>query len=166
MRLGHVDVAFRILTNTKYPSIGFMLENGATTLWERWEKLIGFGMNSHNQPSFGSVDVWFYKYLAGIKTTGSGFGSITIKPFVPQDLDSAQAQMNTMHGKVASSWKKNGNNFELTVIIPWNSSARIELPAVIGGKQINTVKTEDKEHIRERVFERGCGTWHFSALYQ
>jgi len=48
------------------PELGFMLENGATTLWERWEELTGSGINSHNHPMMGSVGAWLYKYIAGM----------------------------------------------------------------------------------------------------
>jgi alpha-L-rhamnosidase len=54
------DVAFDIVTQTTYPSWGFMMENGATTLWERWEHMTGGQMNSHNHPMMGSVSAWFY----------------------------------------------------------------------------------------------------------
>jgi alpha-L-rhamnosidase len=162
---GHTDTAFRMLTNTAYPSIGFMLENGATTLWERWEKLEGIGMNSHNQPSFGSVDVWFYKYLAGIKTTGPGFSTFTVKPFIPRDLDSAQARINTIGGEAASSWKKDGNTLKLAVTVPWNSTASIEIPPEMDGKKVIRIDAEDKETAKEFSFRRGCGIWHFTAHY-
>jgi alpha-L-rhamnosidase len=123
-------------------------------------------MNSHNQPSFGSVDVWFYKYLAGIKTTGPGFSDISIRPFVPGDLDSAEACIDTIRGKVASSWKKEGNKLELTVTIPWNSRAHIELPPGMDGRKAAQVSLEDGSTVRELVFERPCGTWRFTVQYE
>ena len=65
-KYGYGDLAFKIATNDTYPSWGYMLANGATTLWERWESLTGPGMNSHNHPMMGSVSAWFHKYLGGI----------------------------------------------------------------------------------------------------
>jgi alpha-L-rhamnosidase len=163
---GYVDTAFRMLTNTAYPSIGFMLENGATTLWERWENLTGNGMNSHNQPSFGSIDVWFYKYLAGIKALGPGFRGIQIRPFIPQDLPFAEAHIDTIRGRVASAWKKAGPNLELTVTVPWNSQAIVELPPEMDGKKASGVDHDGAEPVRELSFERGSGTWRFTARYE
>ncbi|RYZ15414.1 MAG: hypothetical protein EOP49_53110, partial [Sphingobacteriales bacterium] len=64
---GRVDVAYKIATQKTYPSWGYMLEKGATTIWERWEYETGGSMNSHNHPMMGSIGSWFYKYLLGIK---------------------------------------------------------------------------------------------------
>jgi alpha-L-rhamnosidase len=163
---GYVDVAFRMLTNTAYPSIGFMLENGATTLWERWENLTGSGMNSHNQPSFGSIDVWFYKYLAGIKALGPAFSRIQIRPFIPRDLPSAEAHIDTVRGRVASAWKKTGANLELTVTVPWNSRAIIELPPEMDGKKAAAADHNGPGAVGDLTFERGYGTWSFMVHYQ
>jgi alpha-L-rhamnosidase len=163
---GYVDVAFRMLTNTAYPSIGFMLENGATTLWERWENLTGNGMNSHNQPSFGSVDVWFYKYLAGIKVLGPGFSRIQIRPFIPRYLPSVEAHIDTIRGRVASAWKKVGANLTLTVTVPWNSLAIIELPSEMDGKKATAIDHNGMGPVRNLVFERGSGTWPFTVHYE
>jgi alpha-L-rhamnosidase len=63
---GHFDVAYKTATQKSYPSWGYMVAEGATTLWERWEKLTGQSMNSHNHIMFGSIDAWFYKYLGGL----------------------------------------------------------------------------------------------------
>jgi alpha-L-rhamnosidase len=60
-----------------------MIREGATTLWERWEKMTGGGMNSHNHIMLGSVDAWFYKALAGIRCLEPGWRRIRIQPFIP-----------------------------------------------------------------------------------
>jgi alpha-L-rhamnosidase len=163
---GYVDVAFRMLTNTAYPSIGFMLENGATTLWERWENLTGNGMNSHNQPSFGSIDVWFYKYLSGIKALGPAFSRIQIRPFIPQDLSSAEAYIDTIRGRVASAWKKTGADLALTVTVPWNSLAVIEMPPEMDGKKALVVDHNDAGPVQNLTFERRSGIWPFTVHYE
>jgi len=64
---GRADVAFLIAAQETYPGWGYMLANGATTLWERWELATGGGMNSHNHPMLGSVGAWFYRAVAGIQ---------------------------------------------------------------------------------------------------
>ena len=69
---GYPEVAYKIATQETYPSWGFMLANGATTLWERWEYETGGAMNSHNHPMMGSVDSWFYKYVLGIRPEING----------------------------------------------------------------------------------------------
>ena len=89
---GHIETAYRIATQETYPSWGYMLANGATTLWERWEYATGGSMNSHNHPMLGSVDSWMYKYLAGIIPDDQhpGFAGFTIRPYIPEDLESAR----------------------------------------------------------------------------
>ena len=68
---GRADTS-QIASQETYPSWGFMLANGATTLWERWELVTGGGMNSHNHPMLGSVSAWFYRFIAGIQTDPVG----------------------------------------------------------------------------------------------
>jgi len=106
-----------------------MIKEGATTVWERWEKLTGGGMNSHNHIMFGTVDAWFYRYLAGIKTAEPGWEKIIIKPFLPEGLEHVSASLKTLKGYVKSSWvKKNGENiFEIS--IPVNTKADAYIPA-------------------------------------
>ena len=105
---GYVDVTYKIASQTSYPSWGFMLENGATTLWERWEFLTGDAMNSHNHPMMGSVGSWFYKYLLGIvpEFEHPGFEEFCVKPYMPKGLAFAKGSLETVKGLVKVSWKK------------------------------------------------------------
>ncbi|MCP4643893.1 MAG: family 78 glycoside hydrolase catalytic domain, partial [bacterium] len=83
---GHPDVAFRLLTNTTYPSWGYSVVNGATSIWERWNsytKENGIhdpGMNSFSHYAFGAVCEWMFAYMAGIDTDGPGFKRIRVRP--------------------------------------------------------------------------------------
>ena len=82
---------------------------------------------------FGSVDEFFYKYLAGIRAptdsgTIRGYKHIQIKPFVPDDLSSVEASLETINGKVTSSWEKQNRFFRIRITIPANSSGSICLP--------------------------------------
>lgn len=88
---GRNDVALRMASDTTYPSLGFMLANGATTLWERWENLDGSGMNSHNHPMNGACTVWYYKSLAGIRPDGEG--CYTVIPAVELPIDWVNASV-------------------------------------------------------------------------
>ncbi len=112
-KYGRADLAYRLVTQTTYPSWGYMIWEGATTLWERWEYMAGGGMNSHNHIMFGSVDAWFYKALAGINADSSapGFEKIIIRPQVPGDLSYVSASVNTVRGLVSSSWRKAVSGF-------------------------------------------------------
>ncbi len=82
---GHSDVAYRLLLNTDYPSWGYLVDKGATTMWERWngDKMLGEpGMNSYNHYAYGAVADWIYRYAAGIDTVESsaGFHTILLHP--------------------------------------------------------------------------------------
>jgi alpha-L-rhamnosidase len=127
---GHADLAYRIVTQETYPSWGFMLANGATTLWERWEQLTGGGMNSGNHPMMGSVGSWFYKYLAGIRAdpAGPGFKKILIHPFMPAGLDRAEGSYKTMYGEIRSAWRREGSRVRLEIRVPANTSATVTVP--------------------------------------
>ncbi len=127
---GRADLAYKMVNQTSYPSWGYMIREGATTLWERWEYLAGGGMNSHNHIMFGSVDAWFYKVLAGINvdSTATGFERIIIKPYVLGDLSHVSASINTIRGLVASSWRREDDSLVLEVTIPVNSRGEVSVP--------------------------------------
>src|SRR5690606_9179216 len=112
---GHIDVAYKIATQTTYPSWGYMLENGATTLWERWEYETGGSMNSHNHPMMGSVGSWLYKYLLGIMPTTDkpGFETFVIKPYIPSGLEASGGTYQSIRGEVKSAWRKIDDRLQL-----------------------------------------------------
>ncbi len=122
---GFADVAFKIATQTTYPSWGFMLEKGATTLWERWEELHGGGMNSHNHAMLGSIGSWFYRHVAGIfmETTESQPPHVVIRIPTVTEVSMAEATLPTIWGEVAVAWKKTADSINVSVSIPWNCPA-------------------------------------------
>ncbi len=125
---GHGEAAFRIATQTSYPGWGYMIKEGATTLWERWEKMAGGGMNSHNHIMLGSVDAWFYKYLAGIRCLEAGWARVRIQPLIPNGLHSLDAEIMTVRGKLRSSWRKGPGVFRLSLEIPVGAEAEVFVP--------------------------------------
>ncbi len=129
-KYGRVDIAYELAVQTTYPGWGYMLREGATTLWERWEHLVGGGMNSHNHIMFGSIDAWFYKVLAGINIdpAGPGFRRIIIKPYLVGDLNHVSASLKTIKGMVSSNWKKSGRSLVLAVTLPVNTEAKVSVP--------------------------------------
>lgn len=113
---------------TAYPSYGYWLTNGATTLWEHWS-----GEESHNHQMFGTVEEFFFKYLAGIraptdKNTSRAYKHIRIQPLVPKNLTWAEASLETVYGLISSKWQYQQELFELKVIIPANTTAEICFP--------------------------------------
>ena len=129
-KYGRADLAYRLVTQTTYPGWGYMIKEGATTLWERWEYMAGRGMNSHNHIMFGSIDAWFYRVLAGINQdpSATGFRKVIIKPYFPGDLNYVSASVNTIRGKVSSSWKREQKNLVMEIILPVNSEGEVNLP--------------------------------------
>lgn len=126
---GRGDVALRIATQTTYPSWGFMLSKGATTLWERWEELQGSGMNSHNHPMLGSIGSWLYKHVAGLQMEDTTDGIPKVAIHIPAFFDRghAEATLLTIWGKVSISWRKTEGATRVMVCIPTNCPATLHL---------------------------------------
>jgi alpha-L-rhamnosidase len=86
---------------------------------------------SKNHVMMGSIDAWFYKYLTGIKPdeNNPAYSVFTIKPFVPEGLNKAEAKIETIRGTICSGWRKEQDKFILEVEVPFNTSALISIPA-------------------------------------
>jgi alpha-L-rhamnosidase len=136
--LGRHDVAYRLLHNETFPSWGFTVKNGATSIWERWDGWTpekGFqdpGMNSFAHYSFGAVYQWMVEHIGGIKSDGPGYRKILIEPQPGGKLTSARVSYRSVSGPITTAWKIEGGQMSLTVNIPANTSARILLPGVAG----------------------------------
>ena len=122
---GRLDTAWALVTKQDYPSWGYMLQNEATTVWERFELKKNPGMNSHNHPMYGALDYWFYAYLTGIRPVDAGWSRIVIKPYMPRGLLSAQAVVDTVKGDVAVRWFRRYGGTYLHVTVPFGSRAEI-----------------------------------------
>jgi alpha-L-rhamnosidase len=130
---GHADAAYHLLLNREYPSWGYMVEHGATTMWERWngDKMISDpGMNSFNHYAYGAVGEWLYRYAAGIDTTATdaGMHTIVLHPNFDVRLGSVDLSYESRYGTIRSQWTVKGQSAKWTITIPANTSARIELP--------------------------------------
>mgnify|MGYP002639111597 CR=1 FL=1 len=170
-KYGFAEKAAQMVSQKSFPGWGYMLENGATTLWEHWE----FSDNtySHNHPMFGSVSEWFYKWVAGIQADSSavGFDKIVIRPQVISNVDWVKSHYNSVHGKIISEWKSDDNSFTLDVTIPVNSTATVYLPCeeigkiFEGGTNISNVKEIKfvKMGNGNAVFRVGSGSYSFES---
>lgn len=127
---GYADVAYRIVTQETYPSWGYMLAHGATTVWERWEHATGGGMNSHNHPMYASVGAWLYRALAGIRSdaAGPGFARFQIRPQVVAGLGHVEARQQTVRGPIHSAWTAAGPRLNLDITVPAGSQATVTIP--------------------------------------
>ena len=125
---GYIDDAWEMMISEEYPSYGYMIQNEATTVWERFELKKEDGMNSHNHPMYGSVYKWLYSALCGIKPTVPGCVEFEIAPHYPTKLLSAQAHVDTIKGQVSVRWVKRFGHTCLYVTVPFGTRAKIRLP--------------------------------------
>lgn len=137
---GKAETAYGILNQTKYPSYGYMLSQGATTLWECWEKENG----SHNHPMLGSVVAWMFKCIAGLQPDRQlpGFRNVVIRPFFFAELDYAEASYESVRGHIGIRWERLGTKTAIFLDIPCNCSGDVYLPV----KALDNIK-ENGIHI-------------------
>lgn len=129
---GRGDLAYKLASNKTYPSWGYMVENGATTIWELWNgNTADPSMNSQNHVMLlGDLLIWYYENMAGIKSNPEtpGFKQIIMKPDFNAGLTFVNASYESIYGLIKSDWKKSKNNLEWKITIPANSSAVVYLP--------------------------------------
>ena len=125
---GHAETAYKLITQKTFPGWGYMLAEGATTLWEHWEK--SDNTFSHNHPMFGSVDAWFYKYLAGIQPAPDAvaFDHVLIKPSLIPGVGSVQTIYHSIRGPISLHWTVKENKLEVRLTLPANTTAEVYLP--------------------------------------
>lgn len=132
---GQNDLAYRLLLNDTFPSWGFSIKHGATSIWERWDGWTpekGFqdpGMNSFAHYAFGAVGQWLFQYAAGIDTDGPGFRNIILRPHPGPGLDFVNARYGSICGEIVSEWRKDGDELTWRIVVPANVSATVCVPA-------------------------------------
>ncbi len=135
---GYHELAWKMVRQTTYPSWGYMVKNGATTIWELWDsnKQPPDKMNSRNHFALGCIGNWFFAYLAGIRpdVEHPGYKRSIIAPRPAEGLDWAKAAVETHYGRLSSSWKYDGGVFTLDVEIPANTTSIVRIPVRGTGK--------------------------------
>ena len=171
---GHGQVVYDVVNRRDFPGWGYMLANGATTLWEHWQ--MSDNTFSHNHPMFGSVSQWFFNWLGGIQPEPDavGFDRISIRPQLIKDLDWVRCTYDSILGPVTCNWQRRDNHVSLTVQVPVNATANIYLPidspaGVSEGGQpadqssgIDYLRTE-RRHV---VYRIGSGRYSFVIPYR
>jgi alpha-L-rhamnosidase len=129
---GRSDLAYQLAVKKTFPSWGWMLENGATTLWEDWQGTDN--VKSHNHPMFGSISGWFHRWLGGIQITEDAVGAdrIIIRPQVVEGLDHVKCSHRTIRGLIESNWTKGVGETEFEIVIPPDTQALVWLPGLKG----------------------------------
>ncbi len=129
---GRPDLAYDMATKTTYPSWGYMIENGATTIWELWNgNTADPAMNSHNHVMLvGDLNLWFHEYLAGIRPDQPGFKRLVLRPLPVEDLTHVKASCLTAYGTVFSEWHVKDGAFVWRLTIPANTEATVYVPSL------------------------------------
>ena len=169
---GAGDIAYRFATQTDYPSWGYMVEDGATTIWELWNgNTADPAMNSRNHVMLlGDFNIWLYEDLGAIKPFSPGFKTIEMKPTLI-NLDYVKASHNSPYGKIESSWLVYNDIFSWDINIPVNTSAMVYVPASdkksikIDGKSISKIASVKymKEEDDFIVLEIGSGVYKIES---
>ena len=136
--IGRSDLAYQMLAKTDYPSWGFWINLGATTMWEQWNSVNADGTvntNCYNYPmdsldhaNFGTCVEWFYQGILGIDLLQPGFSKVLINPQPGGALTFAQGYYDSIQGRIASAWQVTNNVLTLKVTIPANTTAQINVP--------------------------------------
>ena len=128
-KLGRADVMFKIATQTTYPSWGYTISKGATTVWEAFEIESKKPYTvSLNMKMFGSTEIFFFRDLAGIGRGDIGFKQIIIRPCIVGDLTYAKASLKTVRGVIAVDWKVADRLLDMKVTLPTNSKGKVSVP--------------------------------------
>ena len=133
---GMVDVAYDLLLNHEFPSWLYSVDQGATTVWERWNsytKKDGFGpvsMNSFNHYAYGAVLAWIYRTAAGIASDpkAPGFRNIVMKPIPDRRLGFVKAEYRSAAGLIKSAWTYDGDTWIWDFTVPEGATASVTLP--------------------------------------
>jgi alpha-L-rhamnosidase len=176
---GQTPIAYKLFLNDTFPSWGFSIKHGATSIWERWDGWTpekGFqdpGMNSFAHYSFGAVARWMFQTVAGIDMANPGFQQLKIDPQPAEGLTWVKASYRSVQGLIASEWKTEGGKFLLNLTIPANTTAQVYLPTRDVGfitegdkpaSQAEGVKFLRNEN-GDSVFEVGAGEYKFAVPY-
>jgi alpha-L-rhamnosidase len=173
-KAGDADLAYKLLENTQYPSWGYMVTHGATTMWERWngDQMRGDpSMNSYNHYAYGAVADWIYRYAAGVDATqiDPGFHTVVLHPAFNPTLGHLSFDYKSVLGNIHSAWTVKGMTAQWRLTLPANTMAWLPL----SDAEAEKFKLEGQRLSQSRFakpgtrdgqsgFELESGDYHFS----
>lgn len=180
-KYGFHDIAYKLFKQKEYPSWGYSIENGSTSIWERWDSFtkddsknadLNAAMNSFSHYAFGSVAEWMFQYAAGIDTKSNGYRQIIIKPAITKELQFINASTSTINGIITSNWSIKKRYILMDIVIPTNTKAEIYIPSknqskiTINGKPLNKIKNLEvlSSLDNKTVIRVGSGSYHIKGL--
>ncbi|ODT98465.1 MAG: hypothetical protein ABS79_05860 [Planctomycetes bacterium SCN 63-9] len=176
-RIGRNDVAYKLVLNETFPSWGFSIKHGATSIWERWngwtpeEGFFDPSMNSFAHYSFGAVYQWMVENIGGIKSAAPSYKQIVIEPVLGGGLTSASTRYDSIRGPIATSWTHKDGWFTLDLFIPANTTATVVLPATDppeiteSGRKLNEIPemSDVKVENGHATLSVGSGSYRFAS---
>ncbi|MEU9227944.1 family 78 glycoside hydrolase catalytic domain [Streptomyces massasporeus] len=176
-RIGRDDLAYKMLLHKDYPSWGYEIEKGGTTMWERWNSIMPDGefgpvdMNSFNHYAYGAVGDWMFQHIGGLSAIEPGYQRSRIAPVPGGNLTRGSGSLHTVHGLLSSRWTDRDGVFTLKVTVPVNTVAEVHVPAdtrravTEGGRPAD--KARGVRFLRMEdgaaVYQVGSGTYDFAA---
>jgi alpha-L-rhamnosidase len=170
---GRADLAYAMASQRDYPSWGYMISKGATTIWELWNgDTADPAMNSGNHVMLvGDLVIWLYESLAGIRPDDDrpGFKHVIMRPEPVGDLAWVKAGHLSPYGRIASSWQREDGKFDWQITVPVNATATVFVPAAraeaVTESSQPAAEAADVKFLRmegdRAVFEIGSGDYHF-----
>ncbi|WP_299012525.1 family 78 glycoside hydrolase catalytic domain [uncultured Polaribacter sp.] len=167
-KTGNIDLLYEIIFKETYPSWFYSINQGATTMWERWDGYThdkGFANRalSFNHYAYGAIGQWLYERTAGISPLEPGYKKILFAPLPHENISEAQGSYNSIYGEIKSEWKFTTGNFVYNITVPTNTTAKVILPRfsdniyiTVNGNKVEAVLTDEKltiDNLESGVYE-------------
>lgn len=165
---GHNDIAYKLYTQTEYPSWLFPVKQGATTMWERWNSYTikeGFGdvnMNSFNHYAYGAIEEWIMSHNLGIQRDENrpGYKHILMQPKIDDTFSFVKGGFRSVYGDIASAWEIKPSGTEIEFTIPANTTATFTLPV----SSMNNLKLKKgKKGVSSKSFDDGKAVYELKS---
>lgn len=165
---GHNDIAYRLYTQTEYPSWLFPVKQGATTMWERWNSYTikeGFGdvnMNSFNHYAYGAIEEWIMSHNLGIQRDENrpGYKHILMQPKIDDTFSFVKGGFRSVYGDIASAWEIKPSGTEIEFTIPANTTATFTLPV---SSMDNLKLKKGKKGVSSKSFDDGKAVYELKS---
>lgn len=157
---GYADLAYRVATRTDEPGWGWWIKNGHSTMFETWS----LNSRSRDHHYFASISDWMRQRLAGLRPGAPGYKVVLVKPAIPDGLASAEAAMETVHGRAFSGWQfASHRKLTLTVEVPPNTTGEIWVPTRFGGIVAPSGAEVTRREAGYAVYRTGPGRFIFNT---
>lgn len=165
---GHNDIAYRLYTQTEYPSWLFPVKQGATTMWERWNSYTikeGFGevsMNSFNHYAYGAIEEWIMSHNLGIQRDENrpGYKHILMQPKIDDTFSFVKGGFRSVYGDISSAWEIKPSGTEIEFTIPANTTATFTLPV---SSMDNLKLKKGKKGVSSKSFDDGKAVYELKS---